>query len=174
MLRRIAPGFALVIGLVLAIAIAGTSTAANTKYRTFGPGEVTFTGGTVHLDNGSGEYSGIYLRHGSQGGKRVRAIHVSFVSSGDTTGGAPRFSIPLNTGAGSDRYAFLDVNNCGSNWVSTENPDCKVFLNFSSETFDNWDDLVATHPTWRIPRRGIPFIIADQPGNYVVSHIDLR
>ena len=39
MLRRLAPGFALTVGMVLAIAIAGTSTAAMNPYRTFGPGE---------------------------------------------------------------------------------------------------------------------------------------
>jgi hypothetical protein len=49
-----------------------------------------------------------------------------------------------------------------------------VFLNFSDEWFENWHDLVMTHPSWRIKSGGIPFIIADQPGNYVVSNIDLR
>ena len=71
-------------------------------------------------------------------------------------------------------YAFLDVNNCGGPLVSTDNDNCKVFLNFSSESFDNWDDLVATHPRWRIAKAAIPFIIADQDGVYRVSHIDLR
>jgi hypothetical protein len=175
MLRRLSPGFALVVGMVLAIAIAGTSTAANGPYRTFGDGDITFTGGTVHLDNGAGEYSGIYHRGNPLSGRRLANVHVSFISSGATEGGAPRFSIPLNTGHAESTtpFAFLDVNNCGSNWVSTDNPHCKVFLNFSSESFSNWDDLAATHPTWRIPRHGIPFIIADVPGHYVVSHIDL-
>jgi hypothetical protein len=176
MLRRLSPGFALVVGMALAIAIAGTSTAANTRYRTFGSGTVTFSGGTVHLENGAGEYSGIYLRSRSLSSKRLHAVHISFRSSGDTAGGAPRFSIPLNTGHAEDTppYAFLDVNNCGTHVVSTDRSDCKVFLNFSDEWFDNWHDLVMTHPSWRIKSGGIPFIIADQPGNYVVSNIDLR
>ena len=176
MLRRLSPAFALVVGLVLAIAIGGLTTAAS-KYLTFGDGTVTFNGGTATLQNGSGEYSGVYLRHGSQGGKRLRAIHMSFHYSGDTTGGAPRFSIPLNTGRTESvtPFAFLDALNCGdTGLVSTDADNCKVFLNFSPESFDNWDDLVATHPRWRIPRRGIPFIIADQPGTYHISRIDLR
>ena len=177
MLRRLSPGFALVVGMVLAIAIAGTSTAAVNPYRTFGTGTVSFSGGTATLQNGSGEYSGVYLRHGSQGGKRLRAIHMSFRYSGSVAGGAPRFSIPVNTGQteSTEPYAFLDGQNCGnSGLVSTNAANCKVFLNFSNESFDNWNDLVATHPTWRIPRRGIPFIIADQPGTYRIWNIDLR
>jgi hypothetical protein len=175
-MRRLSPALALLVGLVLAIALAGVSTAAPSKYRTFGTGEVSFGGGTATLANDSGEYSGIYLRGKPLSARRLSGVHISFRSTGDTAGGAPRFSIPLNTGHTESvtPFAFLDVNNCGGPVVSTDDPDCKVFLNFSSESFDNWDDLVATHPSWRVTRRGIPFIIADQPGTYRVSNIDLH
>jgi len=170
-MRRLAPAIA----LLAVIAIASTVT-ANGKLFTFGDGTVTIHHGTVTLDNDPGEYSGVYVKSQSLSGKKLRLVHVSFVSHADTAGGAPRFSIPLNTGhtESTDPYAFLDVNNCGSALVSTSNSHCKVFLNFSSESFDNWADLVATHPSWRIAKGGIPFIIADQPGHYVVSNIDLR
>jgi len=170
-MRRLAPAIAL-IGV---IALASTVT-ANGKLFTFGTGVVTIHRGTVTLENDPGEYSGVYVKSQNLSGKKLRYVHVSFVSSGDTAGGAPRFSIPLNTGhtESVEPYAFLDVNNCGSALVSTTNSRCKVFLNFSSESFDNWADLVATHPSWRIPKGGIPFIIADEPGHYVVSNIDLR
>ncbi|HET8786697.1 MAG TPA: hypothetical protein VFM38_13745 [Candidatus Limnocylindrales bacterium] len=176
MLRRLAPGFALVIGLVLAIAIAGTSTAANTKYRTFGTGQVSISGGTATINTDPGEYGGVYLRSRSLSAKPLRAVHVSFRSSGDTGGGAPRFSIPLNTGHTESvaPYAFLDVNGCGGPLVSTDAANCQVFINFNGESFANWDALVAAHPTWRVKSGGIPFIIADAPGHYVVSNIDLR
>ena len=176
MLRRLSPGFALVVGMALAIAIAGTSTAANTKYRTFGSGSVSVSGDTARINNGSDEYGGVYLRSRSLSSKPLRAVHISFRSTGDTAGGAPRFSIPLNTGhkESTPPYAFLDVNNCGTNLVSTDRSDCKVFLNFSDESFANWDALVARHPSWRIKAGGIPFIIADQPGSYRVTNIDLR
>ena len=169
-MRRFAPAIALIAVLALA-----TTVTANGKLRSFGTGDVSVHGGQVTISNGAGEYGGVYLNSRNLSSKRLRAVHISFVSSGDTAGGAPRFSIPLNTGHGEkDRYAFLDVNNCGSALVSTDNSHCKVFLNFSSESFDNWADLVATHPKWRIAKAGIPFIIADQPGDYEVSHIDLR
>jgi len=176
MLRRLSPGFALVVGMALAIAIAGTSTAANTKYRTFGSGSVSVNGDSARINNDPGEYGGVYLRSRSLSSKPLRAVHISFLSTGATGGGAPRFSIPLNTGheESTPPYAFLDVNNCGSDLVSTGSPTCKVFLNFSDEWFDNWHDLVMTHPSWRIKAGGIPFIIADQPGDYRVTNIDLR
>jgi hypothetical protein len=170
-MRRLAPAIA----LVAVMALASTVT-ANGKLFTFGTGDVSIHRGVVTLTNGAGEYSGVYVKSQNLSGKKLRFVRVSFVSSGDTAGGAPRFSIPLNTGHTESvtPYAFLDVNNCGSALVSTTNPRCKVSLNFSNETFDNWADLVATHPTWRIPKHGIPFIIADQPGTYEVSHVDLR
>jgi len=177
MLRRLSPGFALVVGLVLAIAIAGASTAANTKYRTFGTGQVSISGGTATIRNDPGEYGGVYLRHGNQGLKRIRAVHMSFRYTGSVAGGAPRFSIPLDIDGDRlvDGYAFVDAQNCGDTGrVSTDDNDCKVFLNFGSESFANWDDLVATHPTWRLPRNAVPFIIADWEGTYHISNIDLR
>ena len=177
MLRRLSPGFALVVGMVLAIAIAGTSTAANTKYRTFGTGSVSVSGDTARINNGSGEYGGVYLRSRSLSSKPLRAVHVSFRSTGDVGGGAPRFSIPLNTGhkESTAPYAFLDVNGCGgASLVSTDSSNCQVFINFNGESFANWDALVARHPSWRIKAGGIPFIIADVPGDYRVTNIDLR
>ncbi|HET9085314.1 MAG TPA: hypothetical protein VFN41_13020 [Candidatus Limnocylindrales bacterium] len=176
MLRRLAPGFALTVGMILAIAIAGTSTAANTKYRTFGTGSVSVSGDTARINNDSGEYGGVYLRSRSLSSKPLRAVHVSFHSTGDVGGGAPRFSIPLNTGhrESTAPYAFLDVNNCGSNFVSTDSSSCQVFINFNGESFANWDALVARHPSWRVKAGGIPFIIADVEGDYRVTNIDLR
>jgi hypothetical protein len=175
-MRRLSPAFALLVGLVLAIAFAGVSTAAPSKFKTFGDGTVSISGGTATLVNDPGEFSGIYLR--SRGSaKWVKSVHMSFRYTGSVAGGAPRFSIPLDTDRDNavDGYAFLDALNCGdSGLVSTDDSDCKVFLNFSSESFANWDDLVAEHPRWRIPPRSIPFVIADQPGTYIVSRVDLR
>jgi len=170
-MRRFAPVIAL--GAVLALA---STVTANGKLQSFGTGEVSIHRGTVTLTNDAGEYSGVYVKSRSLNGKKLKLVHISFVSSGDTAGGAPRFSIPLNTGHTETvtPYAFLDVQNCGSSLVSTRNSHCKVFLNFSSESFDNWADLARAHPTWRVAKRAVPFIIADQPGDYEISHIDLR
>ena len=175
-MRRLAPAFALVVGLVLVMVFATVSTAAP-KFRSFGTGDVTLTRTGATLVNTSGEYSGIYLRSRGNASKWVRSVHMSFDYTGDTAGGAPRFSIPIDTNRDNriDGYAFLDALNCGDTGsVSTDDPDCKVFMNFGGLSFDNWAALVAAHPKWRIPARSIPFVIADQPGTYVVRQVDLR
>ncbi|HEX2469759.1 MAG TPA: hypothetical protein VHK05_04145 [Candidatus Limnocylindrales bacterium] len=173
-MRRLS--FVLALALATVMALAGTATAAS-KFRTFGTGEVSFSGGTATLTNDSGEYSGVYLASKSRSGKRIASIHFSFHHSGSVAGGAPRFSIPLDTNrnGGLDGYAFLDALTCGNTGtVSTDAANCAVFLNFSSEWFVNWDAMVAAHPTWRIAPGKVPFVIADQPGTYVLSNIDLR
>jgi hypothetical protein len=168
----------LVIALFALVALAGTATAAPTsKLRTFGTGEVALTATGATLTNDPGEYSGVYLASKSRSGKRIASIHFSFEYSGAVAGGAPRFSIPLDTDRNGslDGYAFLDALNCGNDGtVSTDAADCAVFLNFSSDWFVNWDAMVAAHPTWRIAPGKVPFVIADQPGTYVVTDVDLR
>jgi hypothetical protein len=43
-----------------------------------------------------------------------------------------------------------------------------------SESFANWNELATEHPTWRVASGKIPFVIADQPGEYAVKNIVLR
>lgn len=70
-------------------------------------------------------------------------------------------------------YAFLDAINCGNTGtVSTTSAACAVF--FGSESFANWAAFAAAHPTYRIPAASIPFVIADEPGTYEITDIDLR
>ena len=176
MLRRLSPGFALVVGMVLAIAIAGTSTAGE-RLKKFGTGTVTFQSATsVTLNNGSGEYSGVYLVP-RRSAVPVSQVHFSFDHSGSVAGGAPRFSIPIDTNRNGkpEGYAFIDALNCGHTnvgTVSTDSASCQVF--FRSDVFPNWAALVTAHPSWRIPPGKAPFVIADQPGTYHISDIDLR
>jgi hypothetical protein len=146
-----------------------------------GTGEVVITSGnSATITNDPGEYGLVITK--SNYGKLVKGrpssrligdADFSFVSSGTVTGGAPRFSIPIDTnGDGSeDGYAFLDVNGCnGSTLVSTESATCKVY--YTTEVFANWDAFVAAHPTYRVI--GFPFIIADQAGRYVITNIDVK
>jgi hypothetical protein len=114
----------------------------------------------------------------SQSAKPPSQVTFSFTSSGDVTGGAPRFSWPIDiNGDGTvDGYAFMDVNGCGSTVVSSASPTCTTYC--GPETFPNWAAFAAAHPTYRSAPGAIPFIIADGhsgPGSvYVVSHIVLR
>lgn len=146
--------------------------AAPHSLKTFGEDSgsvVTVTGSkSATIVNGAGEYGGVYVQAKSLSGKPLAKVDFEFTATGDTAGGAPRFSMPINDGAA---YAFLDVANCGSEWVSTDNVACKVF--YGNESHANWDAFAAAHPDYKIAD-AIPFIIADQPGTYNVSGIDLR
>ena len=178
-MRRLAFVFA----VAAAMAVAGTAVAKQpSKLQTFGTGEATFNGGTLTLDNGAGQYSGVYLKSTSRKARPIASVDFSFDYSGTIAGGAPRFSIPLDTNRNGrlDGYAFLDARNCGNSGtsgngtVSTEDGNCAVFLNFGNLSFANWDALVAAHRSWRVASGKVPFIIADQPGHYEISNIDLR
>jgi hypothetical protein len=177
-MRRHAPILALV--AILAIAIPASAT-PKSKLQTFGTGVVTINGSdAATLVNGADEYSGVYLRGIRKSAKPIEAVHFSFNYDGTLAGGAPRFSIPIDTNHNhsNEGYAFVDALNCGASGtsgtgtVSTDDANCKVF--FQDESFDNWDAFVDAHAGYRIPPGGIPFIIADQPGTYVITDIDLR
>ena len=155
--------------------------ASPTKLQTFGTGMVTITGvDSATIVNDAGEYGGVYVNAKNQGNKPLNAVGFSFVSTGDVAGGAPRFSIPIDTGGGRgtvEGYAFLDAAGCGgvsggSTTVSTDSPTCAV--NFDSVDYPNWAAFAATNPTYRIAAGAIPFIISDQAGSYAVDSIDLR
>lgn len=146
-----------------------------------GNGDVVITSGnSATITNDPGEYGLVItnanlkkLVKGKVSSKPIGKVDYSFVSTGAVAGGAPRFSIPIDTdGDGSENgFAFLDVNGCGGNsLVSTESATCSVF--FNSETFANWDAFVATYPNYQA--LGWAFIIADQPGAYIISNIDVK
>jgi len=162
---------------VLMLALASfASGAAPAALKTFAdPGsDVTVTSSKsatiVNVLNTSG---GVYVNGKSLNGKLIGKTSFSFTATGSIAGGAPRFSIPINDGVNNDSavYAFLDVANCGSGVVSTDNAACKVF--YGSESFANWAGFASAHPSYKIGS-AIPFIIADQPGTYNVSGIDLH
>lgn len=168
------------VGLIAAaVAVIGFGSGAlasnNAKLQTFGTGTVTVTSAdSATIVNGAGEYGGVYINSRSQSAKPLNAVHFSFDSTGDSTGGAPRFSIPIDDGTAVLKYAFIGILNCGfsTGTVSTDSANCMV--NFNSVDYANWDAFASLNPTFRIAPGQIPFIIADEPGNYAVSNIDLR
>jgi hypothetical protein len=176
----------LMVAAVAAIGFGSVAASASAnKLQTFGTGVVTITSvDSATIANGDGQYGGVYINAKNQGNKPLSAVGFSFVSTGDVAGGAPRFSIPIDTNGvrGTvEGYAFLDAAGCGatvgpntavSTTVSTSSGSCAV--NFQSVDYANWDAFAAANPTYRIAAGAVPFIIADQPGNYTVSSIDLR
>jgi hypothetical protein len=166
-------GLLAVLTLTLA-SLAGA--AAPSALKTFGSANslVTVTGSkSATIVNDAGEYGGVYVQSKSLNGKSLAKVDFEFTASdtGTVAGGAPRFSMPMNDGTSTTSYAFIDVANCGGTWVSTANADCKVF--FGADSYANWDAFAAAKPAYTIAD-AIPFIIADQAGNYSVSGIDLR
>jgi opacity protein-like surface antigen len=162
---------------VLMVALVSSATVAAPKsWKTFGdPGTnvVQNPKATFTITNDVGQYGGVYVQAFGAFGKHVGDVTFSFDSSGTVAGGAPRFSIPVDASGDkvTDFYAFLDVNGCGGNThVSTTNATCTAYA--GAETFTNWAALVTAHPGWKIS--DIPFVIADQPGTYVVWNIVLR
>jgi hypothetical protein len=111
---------------------------------------------------------------------QLNQVTFKFTTDGDVQGGAPRWSIPIDTDndqhAADDEYAFLDAANCGAKVgtndakvvtvVSTDNPNCKVF--FKDGQYDNWAAFAAAHTNWRVAKKDTPFIIADAAGDYHV------
>lgn len=157
----------------VALSVASPATAAP-ALQTFGT--ATLTDGTVTIVNGSGEYGGAYLKSKSTSGKKLSAVDFSFTNTGAVAGGAPRFSLPIDTdadGSTDNGYAFIDVNGCGGdNHVSTDNSACTVY--FGPDAYVNWDAFAAAHPTWRSAPGSIPFVIADVEGSYSVTDVSLR
>ncbi len=170
-MRQFAPLAAVLAIAVLAVPVLA---APNSKLKTFGTGDVTLVGRDgATIVNEAGEYGGVYLA-GHRNAKPIVSVHYSFVSTGDVGGGAPRFSIPIDTDHNRtvEAYAFLDVNGCSSSLVSTDSSTCTVF--FQSDVFTNWTAFADAHPDYRIPPGAIPFVIADVAGEYSVSEVDLH
>lgn len=175
-------GAAVLAGLTAAtvLGMPAASAAPTQKLNSFGTGEVTIDGDSATIVNDAGEYGGVYLSSRSMSAKPLQAVHFSFVSDGEVAGGAPRFSIPIDVdrNAGTDDgYAFLDVANCGDGTdeaveVSTDNQECAVF--YGQDSYANWAAFAKANPTYRIAPGVIPFVIADVPGQYSISHVDLR
>jgi hypothetical protein len=166
----------LMVAAVAAIGFGSVAASASAnKLETFGTGTVTITSAdSATIVNGTAEFGGVFINSRSQSAKPLNAVHFSFDSTGDSTGGAPRFSIPIDDGTTVLKYAFIGVLNCGypTGTVSTDLPNCMV--NFNSVDYANWDAFATANPTFRIAPGQIPFIIADEPGSYAVSNIDLR
>jgi hypothetical protein len=173
-------GIAVVAALAATLAIRSVASATG-NLKTFGTGTVITRGDAAAFAVSPGEYAGVYKGHPV---RLVGKVRFSMTSFGDVQGGAPRFSIALDTDgvkSTTESYAFLDAANCGATvgdnpthiptLISTESSTCKVFINTGGE-FDNWAALVAAHPSWRTSEDP-SFVIADVAGNYFVKGIRL-
>jgi hypothetical protein len=146
------------------------------------------------LDTTGGGDAGVYLTNGkSTGGATLADADFSFTyfcaNTTDLTscigGGAPRWSIPINTGGDAKDtqqvYAFLDAQGClnggtapsgGTLTVSTTLTTCPVTLN-TGGSWANWDAFAAANPSYTIAN-ALPFVIADVTtgGQIIISNVD--
>jgi hypothetical protein len=177
------------IAIAAALLTVGFASAAGTPHlSTFGTGDVFVNGDKFATFNDTGEYGGAYVNKTSN--DPLSKVHVRFINDRAVGGGAPRFSIPIdeNKDTITDAYAFIDVNNCGSSTVSSDDSNCQVFLN-TGGSYANWAALVAANPTWRLAKKDpngtrpngkplysstMPFIVADVEGDYLVHGIVLN
>lgn len=126
--------------------------------------------------NSNGDYSGVYIPKNSLDEKKLSKIkHLSFEYTGTPGAGAPRFSIPIDTNKDgvTDFYAFVSALYCndGDGFVDAINDStCTIYA--GSESFANWDALVAAHPDW-MTTDDYAFIIADEAGYWTVSNINI-
>lgn len=152
-----------------------TTALAAPPLQSFGTGDVQVADGSATITNEAGEYGGVYLKARSLQNKPLASADFWFTSTGANAGGAPRFSIPIDTDGNTrttEGYAFLDVNGCGGDtFVSTTNDACTVW--FASVQYANWHAFAAANPTYRISR-DTPFIIADVEGTFSVEDISLQ
>jgi hypothetical protein len=181
-----------ILALVLSAALlgsAGTAVAANpllcfsgtTDGSTYGGVCTLNAGGTAAtLDNtggnANGSYSGVYFASSSLSGTLVSSItQLSFDYSGDAaTAGSPRISLPIDTNndGTTDFYAFISASHCGiGTHVDINNTGCLVFYTTGPVSGESWATFSAHG--WRVATDNVPFVIADDPGIWTVSNVQL-
>jgi hypothetical protein len=180
-MKRFSGLFAVIASVAIFAWGASAAMAGSTTLKTFGTGVVTITGSdSATIVNDAGEYGGVFIQSKSNSSKLLSQVVFQFTSRADVGGGAPRFSLPIDTnGTGKivEGYAFIDAAGCGgisggTTLVSTQNPACHV--NFQSVDYANWGAFTAANPTYRSAQGATPFVIADVAGSYNVTDIVLR
>lgn len=143
--------------------------------------------GAVLTNPADGDYSGVYIPNDHLSGVALGAVkNLSFHYTKDVAGGAPRFSLAIDSdGNGTnDFFAFADANGCGStapksgvvNVVSNHvaNPNCQITTNNGGGTFADYTDFVAAYPGAKYATDQVSFVISDQPGTYRLAQVKLN
>ena len=152
----------------------GVATLNNNSPTDTPPGNDT-TGTTDPFD----QYSGVYIQNSNLDGKALKEVNqLRFSFTGVATAGSPRLTIPIDTnGDGvTEFYVSIGAFYCddGSGNVDAINgTTCTIYRNDNgSGPWANWAAFVAANPSWRVAN-ALPFIIADDPGFWTVSNVQL-
>lgn len=178
---------AIILGAAVAVAGALTAVAiaanGGSNLKKFGDGDATVQDNKAAFVILPGQYAGVY--ENTDASKPLSKVRFHMVSYGDVVGGAPRFSIAIDTDGNkktTEAYAFLDAAGCGA--VVGDNPsftetlidtalsNCKVNINTPTSEYANWAALVAAHPGWQTSKDA-SFVIADAPGDFHIKDISL-
>jgi hypothetical protein len=159
-------------------------------------------GGTgATLDNlvtgPDGSYSGVYYAQSSLPGELLAAASVisfTYAAAAGTSasGGSPRISIGIDEDGNGTResYAFVDTLGCNNGsanngTLSFGDSTCTVSYTpptppgappVPAESWVNWAAFAAGHPTWKISMNSaldVPFVVADQPGLWTITNVQL-
>ena len=138
------------------------------------------TGATLNntVPVGSSDYSGVYYATSDLSGQLLGDVtQLGFSYTGLPTAGSPRISLPIdsNSDGSTDFYAFIGAFYCnnGAGVVDAINDStCTIFYTGGPVSGDaNWATFAAAHPTWRVGPT--PFVVADDPGLWTVSNVQL-
>jgi hypothetical protein len=151
----------------------------------FGNGVCTLTDDGATLFNAAaGDYSGVYIANSNLEGKKLNTINklaFSYASAtGDVSGGSPRITFPIDLNGDGlwDDFVSADAVGCtdGDAFSGTvdviNDPTCQVSLN-GGGTYESWAAFVAAYPTATVATDAISFIIADQPGSFTITNVQL-
>jgi hypothetical protein len=144
------------------------------KLTCFSDGSATCTtsGTSATLGVGTAQYAGVYYKNTAVGNTPIGDVAaLSFAyTGGPLAGGSPRFSIPIDESAGATTapaYAFIS-NGCAAGTVDAFV--CQV--DYKGVTYNGWEAFAAALGNQNfVLSNDIPFVIVDQPGNFVISKV---
>jgi len=148
---------------------------ADGKLRCFtgGGGKCSVTATGAKLTVGVGGWAGVYYKNTAVGGLAIGNVQqMSFTyTGGPLAGGSPRFSIPIDEtvdATTAPAYAFIS-NGCVPPVVDALVCD----VNYKNQTHTGWAAFAAANPGYRMSH-DIPFVIVDQPGNFVITEVVVK
>ena len=104
-----------------------------------------------------------------------QVTQLSFNYTGTATGGAPRFSIPIdeNNDGLTEQFAFVGATLCNNgNGLVDVIKDSTCNVNYNSVDYPNWAAFAAAYPAAEVALTdNYVFVIADEVGTWTVNNV---
>ncbi len=143
--------------------------------------------GSATLETSTGGAAGVYYLGYNDSIYNVPLAGVSMLSfnyTGTATGGAPRFSIPIDEdnstttnggagyGVGTEAFAFAGAALCNNgNGLVDVIKDATCDINYKGVDYANWAAFAAAFPNAVVSFGDYVFVIADEPGTWTVNNV---